>query len=459
MRDFTKLIENVPDYKEFLTVDEMDAHSLALAAEYPDKVHVFQAGASRKGHPIYCMKIDGGDKNAFMFGCPHPNEPMGAMMLEYFTRAIAEDDALRADLGYTWYIIKSIDVDGTQLNEAWFKGPFTLSNYARHYFRPAGYEQAEWTFPLHYKKYSFDDPIPETQVLMKIIDEVKPVFMYSLHNSGFGGTYWYLTKELPAIWDKLYAASRRQNIPLHLGEPEVNYITPYAPAIFPMIEQEDTYDHYEKFSSTPPEQLMSCGASSSSYARRHGTVTLVTELPYFFEQRIQSDKQMPFTRAEAALKREDFYRDNSRAVAGYYEQIKSLISPDDPFAKMVELSLKNREENYEVEKSFIETSPDYAVPCKESEAFDNLDLPKFFGLFMWTLTIRSCEHELEKDHTEQEKALLRQVHEQCEAEFDRRAAEAERDIHYEVTPIKKLVSIQLESGMIVADYLNPRTDG
>ena len=204
---------------------------------------------------------------------------------------------------------------------------------------------------------------------------------------------------------------------------------------------------------------MSCGASSSSYARRHGTVTLVTELPYFFEQRIQSDRQMPFTRAEAALKREDFYRDNSRAVAGYYEQIKSLISPDNPFAKMVELSLKNREENYEVEKSFIETSPDYAVPCKESEAFDNLDLPKFFGLFMWTLTIRSCEHELEKDHTEQEKALLRQVHEQCEAEFDRRAAEAERDIHYEVTPIKKLVSIQLESGMIVADYLNPRADG
>ena len=61
---------------------------------------------------------------------------------------------------------------------------------------------------------------------MKIIDEVQPVFMYSLHNSGFGGTYWYLTKDLNPIWDKLYAASRRQNIPIHLGEPEVNYITP-----------------------------------------------------------------------------------------------------------------------------------------------------------------------------------------------------------------------------------------
>ena len=35
----------------------------------------------------------------------------------------------------------------------------------------------------------------------------------------------------------------------------------------------------------------------------------------------------------------------------------------------------------------------------------------------------------------------------------------EADINYEVTPIKKLVSIQLESGMIVADYLNTLSKG
>lgn len=454
MADFSKLIENIPDYKVFLTVDEMDANSLALAEEYPDKVEVFKAGESRKGHPIYCMKIGNGQKNAFMFGCPHPNEPMGAMMLEYFTRAIAEDDKLREELGYTWYIIKSIDVDGTQLNEKWFKGPFSLSNYARNYFRPAGYEQAEWTFPLNYKKYSFNDPIPETQILMNIIDEVKPEFMYSLHNAGFGGTYWYLTEDLNSIWDKLYAASKRQNIPIHLGEPEVSYITPYAPAIFPMIQQEDTYDYYESFSDAAPETLLFGGGSSSGYAKKYGTLTLVTELPYFYEERIQSDKIMPFTRREAALKRNEFYHENEKNVAGYYNQIKHLISPDNPFAKMVALSLGHGDSNYETEKAFIENNEEYAVPCKESEAFDNLELPKFFSLFMWTLTIRSCEHELEKEHSSEEKELLHKIHEECEEEFAKRAEVVERDINYEVTPIKKLVSIQLESGMIVADYLN-----
>ena len=49
--DFSRLIENIPDYKEFLTVDEMDESSKKLAAEYPDKVQVFEAGEKRKGKP------------------------------------------------------------------------------------------------------------------------------------------------------------------------------------------------------------------------------------------------------------------------------------------------------------------------------------------------------------------------------------------------------------------------
>lgn len=455
MADFTKLIENIPDYQVFLTVDEMDENSKQLAAEFPDIVTVFEAGKSRKGHPIYCLKIGNGPRNALMFGCPHPNEPMGAMMLEYFSRALAEDAQLREDLGYTWYLIKSIDVDGTQLNEKWFKGPITLSNYARNYFRPAGYEQVEWTFPFHYKKYSYDTPIPETQALMKLIDELKPDFMYSLHNAGFGGTYWYLTKEIKEIWDQLHNASHKQNIPLHLGEPEVNYIVPFAPAIFPMISSKDTYDYNEKFGSIPPEKAMNTGTSSADYALNQGynTVTLVTELPYFYEPRIMSDKPMDFTRRTAALKSAEFFYNNRKEVKKYYDQIKDFISSDNPHAKMVAVGFDHMEENYRQSCKFIEESKDYDGICKESEAFDNLEIPKFQTLFSWTLLIRSCEHELEKNPEESTSAILKRVHDEAEAEFNQRAAIAERDLNYTVVPIKKLISIQLESGMIVADWI------
>ena len=105
MADFTNLINNIPDFKAFMTVDEMDASSKKLAEEYPDIVTCFEAGKSTKGNPIYCLKIGNGPKNALMFGLPHPNEPIGAMMIEYFSRAIAENDELREDLGFTWYMI------------------------------------------------------------------------------------------------------------------------------------------------------------------------------------------------------------------------------------------------------------------------------------------------------------------------------------------------------------------
>ncbi len=453
MTDFTKLIENIPDYQEFLTVDEMDESSKRLAEEYPDVVSIFEEGRSRKGHPIYCLKIGNGSHNGFMFGCPHPNEPMGAMMLEYFSRAVAEDDALREELDFTWYLIKCIDVDGTKLNENWFKGPFTITDYTRNYFRPAGYEQAEWTFPLHYKNYDFDSPIPETQILMDMIDEVKPEFMYSLHNAGFCGTYWYLTKEVPELWDKLHNASLKQGIPIHLGEPEVNYVTAYAPAIFPMIKQEQEYDYYEKYGELPPEQMMSAGASSGDYSAKYGTLELVTELPYFYSDKIQSRKIMDFTRREAVLKKIDYEYQSKKGAQSYYDQVKYLTSPDNPFAKMVEISLDNIDEAYEADKAFALANEEYSQPCRESEAFDNLDLPKFHTLFLWTLCRRSCEFELSKDHSGEEKELLSKIRNECEKELDRRARIAEADIDYTVTPIKKIVSIQLESGMIVADYV------
>ena len=55
---------------------------------------------------------------------------------------------MRESLGYTWYLVKCIDPDGTRLNEGWFKGPFSIENLARHYYRPPAYQQVAWTLSL-----------------------------------------------------------------------------------------------------------------------------------------------------------------------------------------------------------------------------------------------------------------------------------------------------------------------
>ena len=120
---------------------------------------------SRSGHPLLCLTIGCGSENAILYGCPHPNEPIGAMMLEAFSRILAEDAELRQALDYTFYIIKVWDVDGVRLNEPWFKGPFSITNYVRHFFRPAPTRQVDWTFPIDYKNLHFHDTIPETRAL------------------------------------------------------------------------------------------------------------------------------------------------------------------------------------------------------------------------------------------------------------------------------------------------------
>jgi hypothetical protein len=181
------LLDDVPDFAAFLTVDELKSSTQRLVNEYPAVVEVLPVGHSRQGEVIEALKIGAGPKTALLFAMPHPNEPIGSMMLEVLSLKLAQDDGLWEALGYTWYLIKCIDPDGTRLNEGWFKGPFSITNYAQHYYRPPSHQQVEWSFPIDYKTLHFHDPLPETRALMTLIEQTRPDFIYSLHNAGFGG--------------------------------------------------------------------------------------------------------------------------------------------------------------------------------------------------------------------------------------------------------------------------------
>ena len=226
-----RVLAKVPDYQTFMTVDELDASSRRLAQEYPGVVSLTEIGKSRSGHPLLCLTIGCGSENAILYGCPHPNEPIGAMMLEAFSRILAEDAELRQALDYTFYIIKVWDVDGVRLNEPGLKAllalPITcVTSSVR---RPP--RQVDWTFPIDYKNLHFHDTIPETRALQNLIDQLHPRFLYSLHNSAFGGVYWYVTQPLEeSFYDRLRGVAAGQHMPIDLGEPEAPYIERLSPA-------------------------------------------------------------------------------------------------------------------------------------------------------------------------------------------------------------------------------------
>ncbi|MDR0896803.1 MAG: hypothetical protein LBN04_02995 [Oscillospiraceae bacterium] len=431
-----RLLAQIPDYQAFLTVDEINAELRKLAEDYPKTVQVFEAGVSRAGSPILCARIGDGQRKALFYGCPHPNEPIGAMMSLYFARAIAADDAYRRALGFTFLIIPVADVDGTRLNEGWFKGPFTLYEYARHFFRPASADQVEWSFPMDYKTYRFTDTMPETRALMRIIDEEKPCFLYSLHNAGFGGAYWYLSHPQPeGLFKALHARAEAGGVPLDLGEPEMPYIERLYPAVYRMPCARDQYDFLEKNVPGDPAAYMEGGECSGAYAGAD-VQELVCELPYFFEPRVQSNRLLDFPRAEAIRQKLALEEAHYEALREAFAPVDQKLSPDNPFAKMLRQTLRFLPIAIQSERAFIENNPAFDAPCRESEAFSAIEMTRFYQLLNWGLLARCGE-------ATNAAAIL-----EAEAEA------LEKALSYQVIPIRNLVAVQLASGLTLLEQMN-----
>lgn len=457
---FTELLNKIPDYKTFLTLEELDASSRALAEKYPDVVSIFEMGRTKDDYPLLCLKIGNGSKNALMFGCPHPNEPIGTMMLEYFTENLAKNKALRDELDYTWYVVKAWDADGLKLNEKWLKGPYSIYNYSRNFFRPAGHRQVDWTFPVDYKGLHFHDTIPEAEAMMALIDEVKPTFIYSLHNAGFGGVYWYMSGQLPELYDRMYDAANRVQVPLNLGEPEAPYCIAFAPAIYQSLGIEQEYDYIEKFSpeGTDVGAHFKVGNNSESYARtRHGSFTLLTELPYFYDKRIMDKSDGTMTRREAVLKSLDTNQESNRYILDTMAISRQYFAPLNPFKLALDAFTESRSD--QATRNMVNTDPEFAKTATVAEEFDNLLMSRFYKSLSYGMLIRANEYELEAmekagEVNPEKKAALEKARDIAIVHHKELTDLLEQEIDYEVVPIRKLVSIQLECGLLVGQYLH-----
>ena len=457
---FENLLNNIPDYKEFLTLEELDASSKALAEKYPDVVSIFEMGRTKDDHPLLCLKIGNGSKNALMFGCPHPNEPIGTMMLEYFTENLAKNKELRDELDYTWYVVKAWDADGLRLNEKWLKGPYTIYNYSRNFFRPAGHRQVDWSFPVDYKGLHIHDTIPEAEAMMALIEEVKPTFIYSLHNAGFGGVYWYMSGQLPTLYEDMYAAANKVNVPLNLGEPEAPYCVAFAPAIYQSLGIEQEYDYMEKYApeGTDIGAAFKVGNNSESYARtRHGSFTLLTELPYFFDKRIMDLSEGTMLRKDAVLQSLAASEESNKYLLQTMDISKQYFQPLNPFWLALEAFTKER--SNEATRNMVNTDPEFSKKATVAEEFDNILMSRFYKSLSYGMLIRVNEYELEAmerngEVNPEKKAALEKARDIAIVHHKELTDQLEAEIEYEVVPIRKLVSIQLECGLLVGKYLH-----
>ncbi len=277
-------IGTVPAYDAFAGVDELHAGLRDIAARYPDVARLRRCGSSRQGDPLWCLTVGEPDRSlpeALAFGLPHPNEPIGGLTALHLAERLCADRGLRDRLGHRWRIVDCADPDGLRLNEGWLRGPFTRSHYARNFFRPAGRDQVEWTFPINHEEAYFDDPIPETQALMRLIDEHRPALVASLHNSELGGAYYWLSRAEPALHPILQAVPRHLGIPLDRGEPEAPDLVLLDDAIYEATALATVYER----TVARGERWQFDGGSTTWYADRWGALMLVSELPYWHDPR------------------------------------------------------------------------------------------------------------------------------------------------------------------------------
>ncbi len=443
-------LEQVPHHDRFLTVDELFARAREVAREHPDLATCRDVGRSTDGAPIPMLSIGHGPRAALLYACPHPNEPIGAMLVHHLMHALIEDEALRGD--FTWHLLPCVDPDGTRLNEAWFRGPFTVRHYARHFYRPRAEEQVEWTFPVQHKRYTWDTPIPETQALMQALQDTRPEFVYALHNAGFGGVYYYLSHDRPGAYPAFHGLPEALGLVLTKGEPEVPWAEQHAPAIFGMLRVPDAYDYYERFTDADPATLMHGGGSSSDYLHALGlgdTVILITELPYFQSPAVSDETELPTSRREVLLAGLDHGAGINAALMGILARVRPEMTLDSRFWRASHTFIEQGGPAIEGQRQAVMNDDATLAPATVAQRADAMYVSAFYQVLVASMLNRA----LEAQRAQQDRAVLADAQAELQAHLDAWIDEIETQLPYTPVPIRTAVQTQLGAMLALLPHL------
>jgi len=440
-----RVMSEVPEYTEFMKVDELYESNFKLAQEYKDIVEILEIGTSRSSDPIYALKVGDGENIVLAFAFPHPNEPVGSLTLEFLSWKLAKDRDLLKSTESTFLIVKVADVFGARLNEGWFKGPFDMKKYALNYYRPPGYKQVEWTFPVEYKEFKWNKPIEETKALMKLIDEYKPDVIYSLHNAGFTGVYYYLSRPLPKVHKKLKDFPRKLNVPIHLGEPEAPYMSKLDDAIFKMPGFKDSYDFLEEhLKDKKPSEVIKYGGSSYDYALRYkpNVLEVVCEVPYLYDWLLENTKPTGVLRRDVILYSLNKQRELLDLSCHYIEKLQPYTDYENPFFESICEFTKLSRDYIKAEEEWAKKDPSLMRAATVAEVFDSLTLGIYWSsILRLGLLYRAINYAI--DTNEEAKRVLRPLRDEVLKKIDELISVFKKVSKYEVVPIKKLVQIQL----------------
>jgi len=433
----SEMLRLIPDYHEFLTLEELHQSSVRLVDEFPRVARLEVIGTSTDGRPIELLTIGHGKRTVLFLGAPHPNEPIGVLTLEFLSRLLCERSDFREQLDCTFLIVKASDPDGLALNEGWFKGAFSPLTYALNYYRPPQDEQVEWGFPIHYKTLHFTTSPAETQAVMRLMEQYRPDFLYSLHNASFCGVYFYLSRHLPALFPQLHQLVADLGLPLHNGEPEVPYIQPWDRAIYPLFGAQEGYDFLEKNLGEDPALYLSTGTSSDDYLKQlvPEAVSFICELPYFTDPMLEDVTLAGVSRREAMAEGMNRTEATVRILETHFLALRDRLPQNRLFRSVAEY-LRRTPKRLVAQRNAL-AAPAYQQEATRAQAFDARVCRSFHCLLYLGELYR-----LATAIGETARAAEMRTH------IEDRMAQIETEGTIQILPLRKLVAIQAGSALL-----------
>jgi hypothetical protein len=369
---YDDIVAGVPSYDGYLSVDELEASTDRLIAAHPD-TQAWRAGASRSGHDIRCLEVGSGPLRAALVGAPHPEEPIGTLVLEYLLPLLAETD-LAERLGFRFSVVKVSDPDGMRLNEHWFREPGDLAGFLLRQYRPPFVEQFEWTFPFDYKRYAFAKPLPEARAVMEVVGRAPLDLYMGLHNSHCSGAYFYVSHDDATLSGELAAVLAAAGLPPHRGEPEMPYLNAFGDAVFEAFDLSDDYEYFDRYGVEPAAALQG-GTSSDAYAQAvWDCFTLVAEVPFFTSAKAADASPAGVTRGEAVLRGVEMERASVDWLHERYVEAAGHLTGESPWQRSLHAYLMGSKDDLRAETEMVARESYFAEEATVAQLFSSVYL-------------------------------------------------------------------------------------
>ncbi|MFE2962630.1 M14 family zinc carboxypeptidase [Streptomyces sp. NPDC059340] len=306
------------------TLGELLRRAHATVAARPGALRLRVVGTSRAGRPLWLLSAGHGPRHILTVAGAHANEPVGGVTALSLAERFAREPALLQESGCAWHFLLCLDPDGASLAGRWLTGRSgegrpgegrpgegraaeaspTLRGYYRRFYRPAFAAQPEFP-PVA------SDPrpaMPESEALVRLIDELRPVVQFSLHGVEVGGSFLQLTRAVPGAAAAYRRIAADLGIPLeHRPFDGMGWLAE-SPGVLVLPD------------SSPTVERDPSGFTSQAtwlYAMRHGTVSAVVEAPFWSVAGVSDPRPVAEPRREVA--------EASEILLGRAKQLEAVV--------------------------------------------------------------------------------------------------------------------------------------